>query len=172
MCSSDLCIGVARHALCVQPTVLQGRAARTHEAILSSWPTSPCRRLGPHCFGTEAPDLNSQLRAATYRPCACASNRASRRSHSPATSRPAAVFHLPEPPSMPFSSLGFSPALLPAFLRAIGDKGYRVPTAIQSQTIPAILLGRDVVGSAQTGDRKSTRLNSSHIQKSRMPSSA
>ena len=55
---------------------------------------------------------------------------------------------------MPFSSLGFSPALLPAFLRAIGDKGYRVPTAIQSQAIPAILLGRDVVGSAQTGSGK------------------
>ena len=55
---------------------------------------------------------------------------------------------------MPFSSLGFSPALLPAFLRAIGDKGYRAPTAIQSQAIPAILLGRDVVGSAQTGSGK------------------
>ncbi|MDP3798017.1 MAG: DEAD/DEAH box helicase [Polaromonas sp.] len=55
---------------------------------------------------------------------------------------------------MPFSSLGFSPALLPAFLRAIGDKGYLAPTDIQSQAIPAILLGRDVVGSAQTGSGK------------------
>ena len=37
------------------------------------------------------------------------------------------------------------------------------------------LLGRidlDVMGSMKPEDRKSTRLNSSHIQKSRMPSSA
>ncbi len=55
---------------------------------------------------------------------------------------------------MPFTSLGFSPALLPAFLRAIGDKGYQAPTAIQAQAIPAILSGRDVVASAQTGSGK------------------
>ena len=52
---------------------------------------------------------------------------------------------------MPFSSLGFSPALLPAFSRAVAEKGYQQPTAIQTQAIPAILQGRDVLGSAQTG---------------------
>ncbi|MGH6637733.1 MAG: DEAD/DEAH box helicase [Polaromonas sp.] len=55
---------------------------------------------------------------------------------------------------MPFSSLGFSSAILPALLRALGEKGYLTPTAIQSAAIPAILQGRDVVGSAQTGSGK------------------
>ena len=55
---------------------------------------------------------------------------------------------------MPFSSLGFSPDSLPALLRAITEKGYIVPTAIQLAAIPAILQGRDVLGSAQTGSGK------------------
>ncbi|MEO7159092.1 MAG: DEAD/DEAH box helicase [Polaromonas sp.] len=55
---------------------------------------------------------------------------------------------------MPFSSLGFSSALLPALLRAITEKGYLEPTAIQAAAIPAILQGRDMVGSAQTGSGK------------------
>ena len=55
---------------------------------------------------------------------------------------------------MPFSSLGFSPALLPALSRAIADMGYLAPTAVQAAAIPAILLGRDIVASAQTGSGK------------------
>ncbi|MDB5929282.1 MAG: box helicase domain protein [Polaromonas sp.] len=55
---------------------------------------------------------------------------------------------------MPFSSLGFSPALLPALLRAITEKGYSAPTAIQAEAIPAVLQGRDIVASAQTGSGK------------------
>lgn len=55
---------------------------------------------------------------------------------------------------MPFSSLGFSPALLPALQRAIAEKGYLAPTAIQTEAIPVILQGRDVVASAQTGSGK------------------
>ncbi|MDB5867795.1 MAG: box helicase-like [Polaromonas sp.] len=55
---------------------------------------------------------------------------------------------------MPFSSLGFSPALLPPLLRAITENGYLAPTAIQSEAIPAILQGRDLVASAQTGSGK------------------
>jgi superfamily II DNA/RNA helicase len=55
---------------------------------------------------------------------------------------------------MPFSSLGFSPALLPALMRAMEEQGYTAPTAIQSAAIPAILEGRDVLGSAQTGSGK------------------
>lgn len=55
---------------------------------------------------------------------------------------------------MPFSSLGFAPKLLPSFLRAIAEKDYAAPTAIQSAAIPAILQGRDIVASAQTGSGK------------------
>jgi ATP-dependent RNA helicase RhlE len=56
--------------------------------------------------------------------------------------------------SMPFSALGFSPAVLPALLRSLVEKSYATPTAIQSAAIPAILQGRDVLGSAQTGSGK------------------
>ena len=63
---------------------------------------------------------------------------------------------------MPFSSQGLSPAVfssLPAealasFSKAVTALGYSVPTAIQQQAMPAILDGRDVVASAQTGSGK------------------
>ena len=55
---------------------------------------------------------------------------------------------------MPFSALGFSPDILPLLLRALDEKGYIQPTAIQSAAIPAILQGHDVLGSAQTGSGK------------------
>ncbi len=38
--------------------------------------------------------------------------------------------------------------------RALANENYSVPTAIQAQTIPAALRGRDVLGSAQTGTGK------------------
>jgi ATP-dependent RNA helicase RhlE len=55
---------------------------------------------------------------------------------------------------MPFSALGFSPAVFPALQRALVAKGYTSPTPIQSAAIPAVLQGRDVLGSAQTGSGK------------------
>jgi superfamily II DNA/RNA helicase len=55
---------------------------------------------------------------------------------------------------MPFSQLGFSPALLPVLLRALDEKGYTAPTPIQQAAIPVILEGRDLVASAQTGSGK------------------
>ena len=51
---------------------------------------------------------------------------------------------------MSFSDLGLSPELL----RAVSEKGYASPTPIQSQAIPAILAGRDVLAGAQTGTGK------------------
>ena len=44
--------------------------------------------------------------------------------------------------------------LLPELARAISDCGYKTPTPIQHQTIPAILKGRDIMGAAQTGTGK------------------
>jgi ATP-dependent RNA helicase RhlE len=43
---------------------------------------------------------------------------------------------------------------LPSLLRAIEGKGYTAPTAIQLEAIPALLAGRDVLASAQTGSGK------------------
>ncbi len=44
--------------------------------------------------------------------------------------------------------------LLPALHRALTEEQYTTPTPIQSQTIPAALEGRDVLGCAQTGTGK------------------
>ena len=51
---------------------------------------------------------------------------------------------------MTFDQLG----LLPELLRAIADAGYTTPTPIQTQAIPIILAGKDVMGGAQTGTGK------------------
>ena len=55
---------------------------------------------------------------------------------------------------MPFSTLGFSPTVLPMLQRALLEAGYSEPTAVQSAAIPAILQGRDTLVSAQTGSGK------------------
>lgn len=51
---------------------------------------------------------------------------------------------------MAFSSLGLDKTLL----RAITEQGYSAPTPIQSQAIPAVLAGRDLLAAAQTGTGK------------------
>ena len=51
---------------------------------------------------------------------------------------------------MNFKDLGLSPKIL----QAIEEKGYEEPTPVQEKSIPAILEGRDLVGSAQTGTGK------------------
>jgi superfamily II DNA/RNA helicase len=56
----------------------------------------------------------------------------------------------PEPQRPTFAELGLSEAVL----RAIAEMGYRHPTPIQEQAIPTVLMGRDVLGTAQTGTGK------------------
>ncbi len=51
---------------------------------------------------------------------------------------------------MPFKSLGLSDPLL----RGVLATGYEAPTEIQSQAIPAVMEGRDLIGCAQTGTGK------------------
>ena len=51
---------------------------------------------------------------------------------------------------MTFADLGLSDQLL----RAIDDSGYTEPTPIQRGAIPSVLMGRDLVGIAQTGTGK------------------
>jgi ATP-dependent RNA helicase RhlE len=49
-----------------------------------------------------------------------------------------------------FSDLNLNPSLL----KAITDQGYTAPTPVQSQAIPCILEGRDMLAGAQTGTGK------------------
>jgi len=51
---------------------------------------------------------------------------------------------------MSFADLGLSDELL----RAVADSGYGEPTPIQKAAIPSVLMGRDLVGIAQTGTGK------------------
>lgn len=44
--------------------------------------------------------------------------------------------------------------LIEPFIKAVRDKQYETPTQIQKEAIPAVLQGRDVLGSAQTGTGK------------------
>ena len=51
---------------------------------------------------------------------------------------------------MNFQELGLDPKII----QAIDELGYKEPTPIQSMSIPPVLEGRDLVGSAQTGTGK------------------
>jgi ATP-dependent RNA helicase RhlE len=51
---------------------------------------------------------------------------------------------------MSFNNLGLRAELI----RAVSEKGYDTPTPIQTQAIPLVLEGRDLMGSAQTGTGK------------------
>ncbi|HYM31669.1 MAG TPA: DEAD/DEAH box helicase [Candidatus Cybelea sp.] len=51
---------------------------------------------------------------------------------------------------MGFQDLGLGPEVL----KAVSDAGYTQPTPIQEQAVPYVLMGRDVLGTAQTGTGK------------------
>jgi len=51
---------------------------------------------------------------------------------------------------MSFESLGLSAPVL----QAVAEKGYTEPTPIQEKAIPIVLMGRDILGCAQTGTGK------------------
>jgi ATP-dependent RNA helicase RhlE len=51
---------------------------------------------------------------------------------------------------MQFTDLGLKAELL----RAVGEQGYDTPTPIQQQAIPAVMTGRDLMATAQTGTGK------------------
>jgi len=71
-----------------------------------------------------------------------------------------------------FADMGLSPDLL----RAVLESGYTIPTPIQAQAIPHVLMGRDVLGIAQTGTGKTASFTLPMIEilsrgraKARMP---
>lgn len=75
---------------------------------------------------------------------------------------------------MSFEDLGLSPETL----KAIADCGYTEPTPIQGASIPIVLMGRDLVGLAQTGTGKTASFTLPMIEilsggraKARMPRS-
>ena len=75
---------------------------------------------------------------------------------------------------MEFADLG----LTPDTLKAVTDAGYLIPTPIQEQAIPVVLMGRDVLGVAQTGTGKTAAFTMPMIDiladgraKARMPRS-
>ncbi len=59
-----------------------------------------------------------------------------------------------------FADFGLSPEIL----RALTDQGYTHPTPIQSQAIPIVLQGHDVMGAAQTGTGKTASFSLPIIQ--------
>src|ERR1700741_304588 len=75
---------------------------------------------------------------------------------------------------MSFEDLG----LTPDTLKAVTESGYTIPTPIQEQAIPVVLMGRDVLGVAQTGTGKTAAFTMPMIDiladgrsKARMPRS-
>ena len=75
---------------------------------------------------------------------------------------------------MTFQDLGLSDETL----KAVADSGYTTPTPIQEQAIPLVLMGRDVLGIAQTGTGKTAGFTLPMIEilaggraKARMPRS-
>jgi superfamily II DNA/RNA helicase len=73
-----------------------------------------------------------------------------------------------------FDELGLGPEVL----RAVAESGYTTPTPIQAQAIPFVLMGRDVLGCAQTGTGKTASFTLPMIEilaagraKARMPRS-
>jgi len=75
---------------------------------------------------------------------------------------------------MSFGELGLGPEIL----KAVEEAGYTTPTPIQQQAIPVVLMGRDVLGVAQTGTGKTAGFTLPMIEilagsraKARMPRS-
>ena len=75
---------------------------------------------------------------------------------------------------MNFTELGLSPEVL----KAVAEVGYTDPTPIQAQAIPIVLMGRDILGCAQTGTGKTASFTLPMIEilasgraKARMPRS-
>lgn len=59
------------------------------------------------------------------------------------------------PASLPATTSAFAElGLVPELLRALEAEGYTTPTPIQQKAIPSVLLGRDLLGIAQTGTGK------------------
>ena len=73
---------------------------------------------------------------------------------------------------MKFDEFGLSDPIL----KALTEAGYEIPTPIQAEAIPVALMGRDILGCAQTGTGKTASFTLPMIEalhngraKARMP---
>ncbi len=92
--------------------------------------------------------LHSAEPAATSTPAVSEETPATTPPPAPASAEPASAEPVPAAPG--FAELGLSEPVL----RAVAEMGYTQPTPIQAQAIPTVLMGRDVLGCAQTGTGK------------------
>ena len=134
-------------------------AARQHGHTLSRDRDNLLNSANGHEADELAPDLQSndetlpEAASAPADPAAIAAELAAVTFVAPDAALPAEPAPEAEAPAEPeilFADLGLSEPIL----RAIEEKGYRHPTPIQAQAIPAVLSGRDVMGVAQTGTGK------------------
>ncbi len=96
------------------------------------------------------------------------------RNHADAAPEPAPNREAPAEPEVTFDDLGLSDEIL----RAVKETGYTIPTPIQAKGIPQVLMGRDIIGIAQTGTGKTASFTLPMIEilargraKARMPRS-
>jgi ATP-dependent RNA helicase RhlE len=82
----------------------------------------------------------------------------------PEVAPPAAPEPTAAPPAVQFRDLGLAPEIL----RALDELGYKAPTPIQSQAIPHVLRGIDLLGGAQTGTGKTAAFALPMLQRLRV----
>ncbi|HPQ41539.1 MAG TPA: hypothetical protein PLV45_14300, partial [bacterium] len=68
------------------------------------------------------------------------------------TDKDSRIMHLERDASKPrnYALHGAFNTLIPKIQKAIAGEGYKIPTPVQEQSIPELLEGRDLIGTAQT----------------------
>nr|WP_294514372.1 DEAD/DEAH box helicase [uncultured Rhodopila sp.] len=123
--------------------------ATTSEATID---TAPRASAAAEDVGAEPPQeaVEASAEEAATEPGVAAEHEAPDPVEETPVSIPIAEGPPPEPSRTVFADLHLSEEVL----RAIAEMGYRHPTPIQEQAIPFVLMGRDVMGTAQTGTGK------------------
>jgi superfamily II DNA/RNA helicase len=136
--------------MCVPTRADTGAALKAHSSLTDTIPfseTTPAAADGPAQAEPHDPVTTAPPEPPVAEPPVAEAPAA----EAPAAAPPAAEAAGPEPePEGSFADLGLSEEIV----RAVEEKGYRTPTPIQRQAIPWVLMGRDLLGCAQTGTGK------------------